>query len=345
MTFPGRLRRQRARPGPPGGRSPPWRSLGALALYGQVPAAGTFRRSVRRSGHQSPGLAQRAFYWGWSRNWRAARRSWTDRSSASTGKPADFWGSPATHGARGLAGGRRVAGQPDISIAYRYNEYKQTHQAPPQQQTQQSQAGPAVRWSQRLADIGEAYRDILGREADPSGLANYANSGWSLTQIRSSLFSSQEYQQKRQGQQPFSSTVNSSPVRNFSPVVNVGPVSGAVGAHAGETCNVSASAQGSCSVGLQCGVGGQLGFCGSLGTCWGPSRVGCSVVTCCAQLASVSCGVGVAGSGSASVGPQPVNWTIGRQQSLGAPSSFNYDKPADPYRMVQQRMSKMSGRR
>jgi hypothetical protein len=44
------------------------------------------------------------------------------------------------------------------------------------------------------------YREILGREPDPGGLANYKakwRDGWTQGQIRADLRRSEEYRQKR----------------------------------------------------------------------------------------------------------------------------------------------------
>lgn len=42
------------------------------------------------------------------------------------------------------------------------------------------------------AEIQQAYRDILGREADNGGLNTYLNSGFDITRVRSELMASQE---------------------------------------------------------------------------------------------------------------------------------------------------------
>jgi hypothetical protein len=51
--------------------------------------------------------------------------------------------------------------------------------------------------------VRQAYRDILGREPDPSGLQQYTRSmmydGWSEADVRRSLQSSAEYAQRSQG--------------------------------------------------------------------------------------------------------------------------------------------------
>jgi hypothetical protein len=48
--------------------------------------------------------------------------------------------------------------------------------------------------------VRQAYRDILGREPDPSGLAQYTdaivNRGWSNADLRRSLLQSPEYAQR-----------------------------------------------------------------------------------------------------------------------------------------------------
>jgi uncharacterized protein DUF4214 len=48
--------------------------------------------------------------------------------------------------------------------------------------------------------VRQAYRDILGREPDPSGLRQYTdamvNRGWSSAEVRRSLLQSPEYQQR-----------------------------------------------------------------------------------------------------------------------------------------------------
>lgn len=229
------------------------------------------------------------------------------------------------------------------------NEYKQRHQAPvasqSQYQPEAQSGGPAVQWSQRLADISQAYRDILGREPDNGGLTTYANSGMSIPQIRASLASSTEYQQRHPGQGPMSVAPSIPPPMRFTPAVSGGPAAVSVGAQQGGSCNVSVGVQAACSVGLQCGVGLTAGFCGSVGSFWGPAKSGCSLVTCCAQIASVSCGIGVGVTGSVSVGPQ-ANFTYGTQ-SLGS-GNFNYNKPRtvlSPYQITQQRAAAMSRRR
>lgn len=50
-------------------------------------------------------------------------------------------------------------------------------------------------WAQRLDNIRQAYRDILGREADDAGLNNYAYSGLSISQVRDDLLMSNECRQ------------------------------------------------------------------------------------------------------------------------------------------------------
>jgi hypothetical protein len=51
--------------------------------------------------------------------------------------------------------------------------------------------------------ITRAYRDVLGREPDPAGFANYEKAvrekGWTERQVRDSLMKSDEYRQKRSG--------------------------------------------------------------------------------------------------------------------------------------------------
>ena len=69
-----------------------------------------------------------------------------------------------------------------------------------QQQQQQQQDGAAVQWARRLEMTRQAYRDILGREADGGGLENYARSGLSESDIRNSLLASDECRQGRGGQ-------------------------------------------------------------------------------------------------------------------------------------------------
>jgi hypothetical protein len=48
--------------------------------------------------------------------------------------------------------------------------------------------------------VRQAYRDILGREPDPSGMHEYTdaivNRGWSIAEVRHSLLSSPEYAQR-----------------------------------------------------------------------------------------------------------------------------------------------------
>ena len=48
--------------------------------------------------------------------------------------------------------------------------------------------------------VAQAYRDILRREPDPSGLQQYTdamvNRGWSMAQVRQSLLQSDEYAQR-----------------------------------------------------------------------------------------------------------------------------------------------------
>ena len=63
-----------------------------------------------------------------------------------------------------------------------------------------SQPGPAVQWAQRLADIRQAYIDILGREPDPGGLAFWANTSYSIAEIRAQLLASAECHQALGGE-------------------------------------------------------------------------------------------------------------------------------------------------
>jgi hypothetical protein len=55
-------------------------------------------------------------------------------------------------------------------------------------------------WGRAQSTVAQAYRDILGREPDPSGLQQYTdamvNRGWSAAQVRQSLLQSQEYAQR-----------------------------------------------------------------------------------------------------------------------------------------------------
>lgn len=55
------------------------------------------------------------------------------------------------------------------------------------------------RWEARQV-VAQAYRDILRREPDRSGLRQYVNSmlyeGWSESDVRRSLANSQEYREK-----------------------------------------------------------------------------------------------------------------------------------------------------
>jgi len=55
------------------------------------------------------------------------------------------------------------------------------------------------RWGAREA-VAQAYRDILGREPDRSGLRQYTNAmlreGWSEADVRRSLANSDEYRQR-----------------------------------------------------------------------------------------------------------------------------------------------------
>jgi len=59
--------------------------------------------------------------------------------------------------------------------------------------------GVGSQWqAQRM--VREAYRDILRRDPDPSGMAQYTNAilyrGWTDAEVRQSLLSSPEYQQR-----------------------------------------------------------------------------------------------------------------------------------------------------
>ena len=55
-------------------------------------------------------------------------------------------------------------------------------------------------WGRAEATVAQAYRDILGREPDPSGLQQYTdamvNRGWSAAEVRRSLLQSDEYAQR-----------------------------------------------------------------------------------------------------------------------------------------------------
>jgi uncharacterized protein DUF4214 len=55
-------------------------------------------------------------------------------------------------------------------------------------------------WGRAQSTVAQAYRDILGREPDPSGLQQYTdamvNRGWSAAQVRQSLLQSNEYAQR-----------------------------------------------------------------------------------------------------------------------------------------------------
>jgi hypothetical protein len=55
-------------------------------------------------------------------------------------------------------------------------------------------------WGRAQAMVAQAYRDILGREPDPSGLQEYTdamvNRGWSDAAVRRSLLQSDEYAQR-----------------------------------------------------------------------------------------------------------------------------------------------------
>ena len=67
------------------------------------------------------------------------------------------------------------------------------------------QSGRYATSNQRQAEriVRQAYRDILGREPDPSGLAQYTRSmlydNWTEADVRRSLQSSQEYAQRGYG--------------------------------------------------------------------------------------------------------------------------------------------------